>query len=54
MKALLAITAATVVIAFPAYRYYVIGALIANRIVSERRTYRTVPKGSKHFKRLVG
>jgi hypothetical protein len=54
IKTLAAISAAVVIITMPAYRYYVIGAIVANRILEDRAPYRTIPRGSKLYKRLMG
>ncbi|MFD1953754.1 hypothetical protein ACFSL6_17600 [Paenibacillus thailandensis] len=51
VKILLAAAAVTTYIAFPAYRYYVIGSWIAYKIMTDRpRSYRIVAKGSKLLK----
>ncbi|MBD0381266.1 hypothetical protein [Paenibacillus sedimenti] len=54
-KWILAAAAVTVYVAVPAYRYYVIGAWVAHKILNDRPgRYRVVSKQSRDYKRIVG
>ncbi|MDF2650946.1 MAG: hypothetical protein K0Q73_6751 [Paenibacillus sp.] len=55
-KWIMAAAAVTVYVAVPAYRYYVIGAWVAHKILNDKQgnRYRVVNKQSSHYKRLIG
>ena len=56
MKAAVAISAVTVYILCPAYRYWVIGSWVGYKILKDKPLvkYRVIPKGSRLYKRVVG
>lgn len=50
----LGVVVATVYIALPAYRYYVLGSWIAYKIMSDKpRPPRVVPKGSRLYEKIT-
>lgn len=53
-KTLFALSAVTIYIVCPAYRYYVIGAWVGHKILSDKPRFTLVRKGSKVYNRLVG
>lgn len=54
-KTVLAVSAVVVYIAFPPYRYWMLGSWIGYKILNDRQgRYRVVPKGSRQFQQVVG
>lgn len=53
-KTAFAVAAVTVYIVCPAYRYYIIGAWVGHKILSDKPRFTKIPKGSKVYRRIVG
>lgn len=53
-KTLLAVGAIVVYVTVPAYRYWMIGTWVGYKIMNDKGApIRTVPKGSRQYKRIV-